>query len=562
MISQDTNPNYKIGLYVRNSDVKQDTEEGTLKNQEQRLREFVKFKNSGGSFGKIVDVYIDRSLSGKNMERPSLQKLMGDVSEGKINLILVSELSRVSRNMKDFLSFWDLLKEHKCGFSSLRENVDTSNAAGEMVLRTIVNIAQFEREQTRERILANTKARSKRGLTNGGTPPFGYKSIPNRPGYLAIDEEQAKIVKKAFDAFLKFEMLNPTAKWLNKNNIRPSNKGRKRGGVGYFYFGNLHYLLTNKAYKGVREYRDGDKTVEVPAVWEGIIEVEKFDKVQEILSKNHRRRKPFTKTRWPYTLSGLTYCLKCKGVLCGKSAHGKYRKYGYYEHSWASRRGSVMVKDAFKCDPHRVPAKKLEAVIDEQVKKMLCNEEYAKILIEQAHRIHQDNSGDRKLVRLKKMVSGYESHEMALVARLAELPGGISAAPIYKQLKGIQEAKEKAENGLLELESKVSGDRGKPAGLEDYRTFLGVIKRGMEEDSSKEWQSKLISQLIGKIEIGTDRVKIHWRTGQQWVRSGARSKKNGAGGAKSPPGPIFAHPQKYFENICSRTLQDGGPSET
>ena len=55
--------------------------------------------------------------------------------------------------MRDFLSFWDLLKEHKCGFSSLRENVDTSNAAGEMVLRTIVNIAQFEREQTRERIL-------------------------------------------------------------------------------------------------------------------------------------------------------------------------------------------------------------------------------------------------------------------------------------------------------------------------------------------------------------------------------------------------------------------------
>ena len=177
-----TNQNYRIALYIRNSDQKQDTEEGTVKNQEQRLREFVKLKNLSGNFGKVAGIYTDRSISGKNMQRPAVQQLMGDVESGKVNLILMSELSRISRNMRDFLQFWDFLKDYKCGLLSLRENIDTSNAAGEMVLRTIINIAQFEREQTRERIVANNRVRSKRGLSNGGPLPLGYKLIKDKTG--------------------------------------------------------------------------------------------------------------------------------------------------------------------------------------------------------------------------------------------------------------------------------------------------------------------------------------------------------------------------------------------
>ena len=119
------NPNYKIGLYVRNSDFKQDTPEGTIKNQEQRLRQYVELRNSSCQFGEIKQVYIDRSLSAKNMNRPRLQELIRDISEGKINMIAVSELSRITRNMKDFSILWELFQKHNCGFLSLRENVDT-----------------------------------------------------------------------------------------------------------------------------------------------------------------------------------------------------------------------------------------------------------------------------------------------------------------------------------------------------------------------------------------------------------------------------------------------------
>ena len=548
MINQNPNSDYSIGLYVRNSDVKQDTQEGTIKNQEQRLREFVQLRNLSGNFGKVVGVYIDRSLSGKNMQRPALQKLMSDVVEKRVDLILVSELSRISRNMRDFLGFWDLLKEHKCSFSSLRENVDTSNAAGEMVLRTIVNIAQFEREQTRERIVASTQARSKRGLYNGGSIPFGYNIIKDKPGYLEVIPEEAAIVNKAFDAFLKIGTLNATAKWLNENNIKPNKivRGGQRARTGHFHYGNLHYILRNKAYKGAKTYKDGENWAESQAVWEAIISPEKFDQVQEILSKNYRRKKPFTKTRWPYTLSGLIYCLKCQNVLCGKSAHGRSQKYGYYEHGWASRRGSVLVKDALKCSPHRVSAEKLEVVVNDSIKKLFTNEGFAQSLMARAHRLHQNDSSQRELARLKKIASGCEGHETALTARLAELPLNVSAATIYKQLAEIQKAREEAENSILILEVKSQHKGAAPAKFEAYKAFLATIERGFKESSLAEWRSVLINQLIHRIEIGEDRVKIHYHAGQKWIEMGLEGKKK-------PSHPTF------LKNIGSRTLQNGGP---
>lgn len=292
------NPNYKIGIYLRNSDPKQDTEEGTLKNQEQRLRECVKYKNLSGNFGKIAKIYKDRSFSGKDMNRPELQKLLRDVVSGDINLILVTELSRITRNMKDFVEVWELLKEKRCGFLSLRENVDTSNAAGEMVMLILANVAQFERNQTKERVAANHKARAKRGLYNGGTVPLGYRTTPNRPGYLEIDPERAAIVKKAFSAFLKIQTLHATAKWLNDNNVkidRLIQGGGRWTRLNHFTFENLHHILRNKTYKGVKDYKDGDTRSEAPAVWDPLIDPKDFDRVQKILDKNKGKKNRLVK---------------------------------------------------------------------------------------------------------------------------------------------------------------------------------------------------------------------------------------------------------------------------
>jgi site-specific DNA recombinase len=168
--------NHKIALYVRVSTEEQASNpEGSIKSQEQRLRSHVQEKNREGNFGEIVAVYIDRARSGKDTNRRELQKLLRGVRKGEITLVLVSELSRLSRSIRDFSEIWELMRAHGCQFQSLREQFDTTTAAGEMVLFTIANIAQFERKQTSERIVANFIARAERGLSNGGAVPLGYQ---------------------------------------------------------------------------------------------------------------------------------------------------------------------------------------------------------------------------------------------------------------------------------------------------------------------------------------------------------------------------------------------------
>ena len=516
-----THSNHKIGLYVRNSDPKQDTPEGTIKNQEARLRQYIDLRNMSGSFGEIVQVYVDRSLSAKDMNRPAMQQLLLDISRRKINMVAVSELSRITRNMKDFGEVWELLREYKCGFLSLRENVDTSNAAGEMVMFMLANIAQFERKQTSERVAANCKARASRGLYNGGTVPLGYRLMPKKKGYLEVDPERSETVKAAFKYFLKYETLSRTAKKLNEDGIKINRLvqgGGRYSRLDFFTVDNLHNILTNKTYKGIKTYRDGEKRREVKAVWEAIIEPTQFDRVQEILGKNRTKKKPFVVQRYPYILSGLTSCIHCEDVMCGKSAHGKRQKYGYYEHGWASKRGSTLTASTFKCDPHRVPATKLEKVVLDHIYRLMKSPKLARGIIEEAQKIHAQDGSHKEIKRLQAKVSGYNSNLEALAERLSELPKGVSASIIYKQMEKLETAKKEALERVSVLRRESGGFRELPADFKSYQSFLKLVSKTLEEKTDPEVKARIIKRLVHKVEVGVDKVKIHYYAGEDFLQ--------------------------------------------
>lgn len=114
------NKNFNIALYIRVSTEEQaENPEGSIKNQEQRLREAVAFRNKQSNFGHIFNVYVDAGISAKDMNRPALQSMLKDMRAQKINLIMVTEISRLSRNNRDFLNMWDMMSEVKCSFMSL-----------------------------------------------------------------------------------------------------------------------------------------------------------------------------------------------------------------------------------------------------------------------------------------------------------------------------------------------------------------------------------------------------------------------------------------------------------
>lgn len=120
---------YKIAIYIRvSTDEQAENPEGSIKNQEERLRDYVKQRNTDSCFGEIVQVFNDPGFSAKDTNRPAFQRMLSMIRSSEVDLVLVTEISRLTRSTKDFALLWDFLKEHGCQFQSLRDNFDTWSA--------------------------------------------------------------------------------------------------------------------------------------------------------------------------------------------------------------------------------------------------------------------------------------------------------------------------------------------------------------------------------------------------------------------------------------------------
>jgi site-specific DNA recombinase len=555
---------FKIAFYIRCSTEEQGLHanpEGTIKNQEQRLRYDVEGKNRNFDFGKVVGVFVEDGLSAKDTKRPALQRMLKAIELGEINLVMVTEYSRLSRSMRDFSAMWELFKSYKCSVISLRENFDTSSAAGEMMLYNMANLAQYERRMTSERVIASRIDRSRRGLFNGGIIPLGYKKS-DRAGHLEVDENVAKIIQTAFSQFLKIGTLLKTAKWLNDNKVHlPLEiKGSGKSRLGHFTVGNLRFILTNRAYIGVTSFKIGTEELEAKAMWRSLVEKEDFYKIQKVIKENHRKKKPHQKSRYPYTLSGLVFCKRCGEVMCGKSAHGRTKKVGYYEHSWSMRKDAALTEKSLQCGMHRrVPAKILEALIHEKIEELLLRDEVAVELISDVHKMHKEESAHKdkdKEKKLKKDLAGYSTQLESLAERLAKLPVNVPADEIYKTMRLIGEKKEKVSG---ELEVFLTSDRlghEVPVELKDYEQFVKAMKvLWFNPESNAELKEKIIKKFIARIEIDVDKIFIDYWMGKGFYQREGRELGLSGGGQ------VLERSQN-LKILGSSTLQSGGTSRT
>ncbi len=577
-MSEKTSALYRCGVYVRVSTEEQaEKPEGSIKNQEQRLREFVKLKNLVAPFGGITGVYSDPGFSAKNMDRPGFQKLMRAIEAREINLILVTEISRLTRSMKDFAVLQEFLKTHGCEFLSLRENFDTSSATGGMVLNIMASIAEFERRQTAERIAHSFFARAKRGLYNGGPVPLGYRIDEEKRGSLAIVPEEAEVVKLIFTIFLQKETLAQTAKWLNDQRIEyprhVRGSGVPRGRI--FKVESVHQILTNKAYAGIHVYRAkrgaGAVTEETQAAWQAIIPIEMFERVQKLLSKNRYRKRSHLNLRYPYTLSGVSFCKSCGDRMAGKSAHGRAGKIAYYEHSWATKQQSALNRKLLKCEPHRILAKRIEPEVWSDVKRFLTSEEFVKPLLEQAEKAQPANDRAQELKRLEGKCKAVGNQVEVLAERIAKLPAEIDPKVLYLQLERLQKMKQELEAArtLAAIEAPPIDE---PVSLESLQAFTSGL-RGMlaKADKAPELQAVIISKVVHRVDVTRDGYEIAFYMGEGYFRrelggqgigsetvvSPLQCTENEKGDlviARSPSKPL----SKFFLARGSKSLQNGG----
>ena len=291
----------KIAIYCRVSTEEQaKNKEGSITSQIQRLKMKVDEKNNyeDGKWGKVVSIYQDAAYSGKNTDRPEFQRMLADVKRKRVKTVLITELSRLSRSVTDFLNFIKELEDYECDFICLQYDFDTTSPAGKVFMTIIMALAQFERELTAERIRNNFHARALRGLSNGGHPILGYDKNPTHSGQLLVNEKEALIIREIFDYFETAGKTSEVAKWLHEKGIKGKNwigkDGQPHGGKPLTRDA-IWRILTNSTYIGKREVNKANRGKDpkdlkleeqyklVEASWKPIISEELFSKTQKKL---------------------------------------------------------------------------------------------------------------------------------------------------------------------------------------------------------------------------------------------------------------------------------------
>lgn len=508
---------YRISIYVRVSTEEQaENPEGSIKNQEMRLREYVKLKNMMEDFGEIVAVFSDPGVSAKNMNRPSFQKMLKSIERREIDLVLVTELSRFSRSTKDFAILQEFLENNNCKFMSIRENFDTSGAAGSMVLNLMASIAEFERRQTAERISHSFLARAKRGLYNGGSVPLGYKIDPDKPGTLVPVPEEVELVKLFFQTFLKEQTLAATAKHLNAQGVKIPRQVRGGGSIRakVIRFDSIYRLLKNKAYLGIRVFRTKKGWEEVPALWEPIIDEVTFERVQKILVTNCSRRKTHN-NKFPFTLTGILECKECGEKMSGASAtSGTGKRVGYYEHLATRKNESTINHKLLDHKPRRIPALKIEPVVWEEVKTFVMSEEFSKDLLLRAQNMQGVNEKESRISDLAGKQKTIERQIEVLAERISKLPEDINPKPLFDKLGELQEGQSKITNEL-KLLSNNELENSQLVSFESLELFrLGLRDLISKGENDPAMRLKITKLIVHKIEIMKDGFEIHFYMGQ------------------------------------------------
>jgi site-specific DNA recombinase len=300
----------------------------------------------------IPDRYDDGGISGGTMERPALQRLLQDIRDRRVDVVVVYKIDRLTRSLMDFSRIVEIFDANSVSFVSVTQAFNTTSSMGRLTLNVLLSFAQFEREVTAERIRDKIAASRKKGMWMGGRVPFGYE-VKDRK--LVINEEDVRHVRHIFERYLHHKSVLALTDEVNRAKIKRSSETD----APEWTRGKVYYLLANQIYVGkVRHhdrYFEGDH--------EAIIEAEQFDEVQKLLAIHApRRTRSSSNAADLHLLTGILYDETGDRLSpAHASNHGK--RYRYYV--------SARLKASRSSDGWRVPAAELETIVHQQIRQLL-----------------------------------------------------------------------------------------------------------------------------------------------------------------------------------------------
>jgi DNA invertase Pin-like site-specific DNA recombinase len=337
----------RCAVYTRKSSEEGlDQEFNSLHAQRESCEAYIASQRSEG-WVLVRDQYDDGGISGGTLERPGLKRLLEDIEDGLVDVVVVYKIDRLSRSLTDFAKLVDVFDRNGVTFVSVTQSFNTTTSMGRLTLNILLSFAQFEREVTAERIRDKFAASRRKGIWMGGVPPYGYR-VENRK--LLIDEERAEHVRWIFSRFIEIGSGTVLAREMGQRDIRT-----QRGNVIDKKY--IYRMLNNRAYIGEAVH----KGASYPGEHEAIIDREMWDRVHAILQVSPRKRAARTRADTPALLKGLLF--GPDGAAFSPTHTRKDGKlYRYYVNQ------TVLKHGAGSCPVGRVPAGEIEAAVIEQLR--------------------------------------------------------------------------------------------------------------------------------------------------------------------------------------------------
>ena len=356
-------PKLRCAVYTRKS-----SEEGleqdfnSLDAQREACEAFVASQKREGWI-LLPDMYDDGGFSGGTLERPAFRRLLSDVSAGKIDVVVVYKVDRLTRSLADFAKIVEVFDKNAVSFVSVTQQFNTTSSMGRLTLNILLSFAQFEREVTGERIRDKIAASKKKGMWMGGMPPLGYDVQDRR---LVVNAKEAETVRHIFRRYLELKSVRLLKSDLDAHGI--VSKARKASdssayGSKPLARGALYLMLQNRVYRGETVHKDKS----YPGEHDAIVDERLWNEVQAILHTNRIERADGSSDNRRSMLAGLL-----------SDAHGERMS-----PSHASKRGTryryyvsrSLIDGTAKTSVggQRIPAVALEALITRSIREWLAD---------------------------------------------------------------------------------------------------------------------------------------------------------------------------------------------
>lgn len=323
----------------------------------------------------LSTLYDDGGFSGGTMDRPALQRLLSDIREGQVDVVVVYKIDRLTRSLFDFAKIVEAFDARGVSFVSITQQFNTTTSMGRLTLNVLLSFAQFEREVAGERIRDKIAASKKKGMWMGGLPSLGY-DVQNRK--LVVNEEEAGTVVNIFRRYIELRSVRTLQAELDGAGIRSKRRiladGSPFGGQKLSR-GALYLMLQNRLYRGEITHKGNA----YPAEHQPIVDEALWDQVQSILAENRVDRATGMDAKQPSILAGLIFD-ESGERLTPTHAVKKGTRYRYY----VSR--SLIVGTAKdKSTGRRIPASNLETLVITKLRSFLADEGAVLNVIREEH---------------------------------------------------------------------------------------------------------------------------------------------------------------------------------